>query len=703
MSLFDRKRIKADYIAELQKQTDPYAYYITKEKERAGGVRQESSPLVSCVGDSLEASIQEDFVRVEFGNGKLDLFDLFGEKSKYKNGRYLNGTAYFLFVNVNGEPADDALMRLFSGAKAPDGRIDSDLIYCDEDFMWKEDRVRHTPWLKPDWSPDTLLSFNYIGSLFAVRRGIAEQIDLLSVQEEPDEEVRLYDFLLKYTEKANKITHVSEILFHYFSTPRERIYQELVTRYGGAAYSAVRNTAFLRRGIRTPSWKEGAQMPLVSVIIPSKDNTEILFRCLDSIQNRYEEQEAGKLLPLSLLEIIIVDNGSRDEERNRITSYIKENLKLHISYLYNAFAFNFSKMCNQGAKQARGSYLLFLNDDIEVKDPDFIEKLLTYASASHIGAVGAKLYYPDSDILQHTGVTDLDCGPSHKLATYSDKEVYYFGRNRFTYNVLAVTGACLMLSKEKYFKVGGFSDRMEVSYNDIDLCVKLYEQGYYNVVRNDCVLYHHESLSRGADKLDDAKYERLASERALFYEQHAWLMEGFDPFYNKSLIPDTLDFEPNVQADHEKRNYENQIITKAKLSGKRNWRLNFHVEDFGLERAVGKGREDVYRFEGWAVLLKRNNAMYERRLCLQEKTAYEKKRCLEVPVSPKYREDVELVFQKAKNAKLAGFVCRIPASVIDPGRTYSLGMLFISRLWGRKYVTIGEYYVSRDGLFREEI
>ena len=716
MGLFDKKKVRADYYAELQKQTDPYAYYITTEQENAGGVRQESSPLCSYIGNSSEfPDIRKLYAQLrarnkscatrylgarvceahfcsimEFGTGALKLPVQGGE------------SPYIVFVSANGELADGALDRLFSAARALDGSMDTDLIYCDEDFITEEGRVRHTPWMKPDWSPDTLLSFNYIGSLFVVKRSLAEQIAALSVEEEPDEEVRLYDFLLKYTEKTNKITHVSQILFHQWSAQSEGIYRELVTKYEGTGYAAVRNAAFVRRGIRVPKWEPDAKTPLVSIVIPSKDHADILFRCLNSIQDRYGT-ETEALLPLSLLEIIIVDNGSRDGERSRITSYIKENPKLHISYLYNAFPFNFSKMCNQGAKQAHGSYLLFLNDDVEVKDPDFIEKLLAYAAAPHIGAVGAKLYYPGSDILQHAGVTDLDCGPSHKLATHSDSEIYYFGRNRFNYDVLAVTGACLMLSKEKYFKVGGFSDRMKVSYNDIDLCVKLYEQGYYNVVRNDCVLYHHESLSRGADKLDDAKYERLAAERALFYERHAWLTERSDPFYNKNLIPDTLDFGPNVQADYEKRDYRNPVIIKSQLSGKPDRQFRFHMEGFGLERAVGKGREDAYRFEGWAVLLKHDNAMYERRLCLQEKTVYEKKQCLELPVSPKYREDVEMVFQDARNAKLAGFVCRIPASVFDAGRTYSLGMLFISRLWGRKYVTIGEYYVSRDGLFREEI
>ncbi|MFT3982525.1 MAG: glycosyltransferase [Lachnospiraceae bacterium] len=692
MGFFDRKKIRADYAAELQKQTDPYAYYIAKEQEETGGVRQESSPLVSCMGDSEESFIREAYSVIEFGNGELELAVQEGE------------TPYLVFVNTNGELARDALNRLFFAAQVPDGSLDAELIYCDEDFITREGHVRHTPWMKPDWSPDTLLSFNYIGSLFAVKRSLAKQIEVLTLKEEPDEEVRLYDFLLKYTERANKITHVSEILFHQWGAQSGQIYRELVAKYESAGYTAVRKAAFARRGVGVPEWEADAEVPLVSVIIPSKDHADILIRCLDSIQNRCKGvPEPDMPLPLSLLEIIIVDNGSRDEERNRINLYIKENPRLHIFYLYNAFAFNFSKMCNQGAKQAHGSYLLFLNDDIEVRDKDFIEKLLAYASAPHVGAVGAKLYYPDSDILQHAGVTDLNCGPSHKLATHSDSEIYYFGRNRFNYDVLAVTGACLMLSKEKYFKVGGFSDRMEVSYNDVDLCVKLYEQGYYNVVRNDCVLYHHESLSRGADRLDDGKYKRLSAERTLFYERHAWLIEESDPFYNKNLIPDTLDFGPDVQVEHEKRDYKNPVIIKAKLSGKPDQRLHFHMEGFSLERAVGKGREDAYRFEGWAVLLKHDNAMYERRLCLREKTVYERKQCLELPVSPKYRTDVEQVFKDAKNAGLAGFVCRIPASVIGEGRTYSLGMLFISKLWGRKYVTIGEYYVSRDGLFREEI
>ena len=154
-----------------------------------------------------------------------------------------------------------------------------------------------------------------------VKRSLAERIAALSVKEEPDEEVRLYDFLLKYTEKTNKITHVSQILFHQWGAQSERIYRELVTKYEGTGYAAVRNAAFVRRGIRVPKWETDAKTPLVSIIIPSKDHADILFRCLNSIQDRYGP-ETEALLPLSLLEIIIVDNGSRDEERNRITSYI---------------------------------------------------------------------------------------------------------------------------------------------------------------------------------------------------------------------------------------------------------------------------------------------------------------------------------------------------------------------------------------------
>ncbi|HOO26819.1 MAG TPA: glycosyltransferase [Lachnospiraceae bacterium] len=677
MGLFDRKKLYTAFFNELKKQTQPYAYFLMEEENEARGVQYKSSPLVCMIGSFFTEYIVENYEWMD--------------------------EEYLVFIYKNGEPAKGAVAQLFSKTD----KLKPDLIYCDEDFITVPERRRHTPWMKPDWSPDTLLSLNYIGSLFAVKKSEAEQIRLLTGEECAGDDVRMYDFLLKYTEKINKITHVSKILFHRFGK-EEQITQMITDEYLSEKYKAVRENAFLRRGFQ----KE--RRDRVSIIIPSKDHARILLQCLESIKNKSKfnnldtEASAEKTL-----EIIIVDNGSCEEEKNKITDYIKKNPAMQIFYLYEPAPFNYSAMCNQGAREANGEYLLFMNDDVEVKDSDFIEKLLYYAAAPHTGAAGAKLYYPGSDLIQHTGVTNLDCGPSHKLAMHTDAAVYYFGRNRFNMDVLALTGACMMMSKEKYFKVGGFSDKMRVSYNDIDLCVSLYEQGFYNVIVNDCVLYHHESLSRGADQADQAKYERLAKERELFYTKHPWLRNRCDPFYNRNLIQDTLDYRVNVQADYEKRDFRNPAaVMKRHLFIRTERKLKFNIERTGREQAFDKKAEDAYGFEGWALLQKGDNALYERYLCLIPKMQVSKraafiniktKNSLQASVSPKYRTDVKDVFGNAENAELAGFCCRIPVSLIEEEQIYKVGMLFVSKISNRKYMTLGDYYATGRGYFTEEV
>lgn len=742
MSLLDRKKAKTEFCMELEKQTEPYAYFIIKEEEEIRGVLTTSSPLYSIVEfdaafdkapDKAETDKDQtedifSFMDNDNGNNKNSIYDKNNTCNEINTGK-IEKEHYIVFKNRNGKIAEGGIENLLNQLNSEnDEKLNADLIYCDEDFIDGKG-VRHTPWMKPDWSPDTLLSCNYIGNLFAVRLSVAKQVEVLSKEQEADDAVRIYDFLLKYTEIANKITHVSETLFHrdessvYSSVNNSSasnsltnrcadqatdqaadrnadhdtlIYQAFVSEYQKDKYTAVRNAAFARRGFRQPA--EQSKKESVSIVIPSKDHADILIRCLQSIKNK------GGFNIETAVEIIIVDNGSCEEEKNKITHYIERNVEPVVSYLYDPAPFNYSKMCHMGAKQANGNYLLFLNDDIEALDGAFIEKMLYYASAPHVGAVGAKLYYPDSDIIQHAGVTNLICGPSHKLATHSDSEIYYFGRNRFNMDVLAVTGACMMLSKEKYFNVGGFSDRMEVSYNDIDLCVNLYERGYFNVILNDCILYHHESLSRGTDMADDKKYVRLHAERKLFYERHSWLLNQNDPFYNRHLLQDTLDFRPNVQAEYEKRDYRNDKESLAKLPGnmtekqeKIQTKLEYHIEQTGFERALDSTVEDAYRIEGWGILLKEDNAVYERFLVLipVRDGKLSVGEGMQFRLSPRYREDVKQVFPKAKNAELAGFVCRIGQSYLGDMQTYRIGMLFVSRLRKhKKYIMLGDYYAA---------
>ncbi len=697
MSLFDVNRCKKEFLLELQKQTKPYAYFVAENETSKGGVLTNSSPLVSVV---------------EFGRAEQDLKCAVSTALQKKSD-------YIVFIDVRGRLEENAVIKLFSYNE--DGQ--SDILYCDEDYESGALLYRHTPWLKPDWSPDTLLSCNYFGGLFAIRHQLVLQVSMLSIDDAADESVQMYDFMLKCTEQADRITHVAEILFHnkwelyddsMESAVDSDIYRKYVEDSQCEKYEKIKQSAFERRGFRKNWWTDcETELPLVSLIIPSKDHAGILIRCLNSIlgktsfcRGNHEEIINGRL------EIIIIDNGSCEAEKEKITSYIhmKENNGWKITYIYDSFPFNYSKMCHIGANMATGKYLLFMNDDVEAGSENFIEKMLYYAAVSHVGAVGIKLFYPDSDIIQHAGVTDLNCGPSHKLATHPDREVYYFGRNRFNMDVLAVTGACMMMSKEKYFQVGGFSDRMEVGYNDIDLCVSLYEQGYFNIVLNDCTLYHHESLSRGEDHCDDKKYLRLSAERKLFYEKHAWLFDGCDPFYNRHLLQDTLDYRIDVEADYEKRDYRNNVLL-IKLSAlpkktcgflDKQKQPNFNIERVFRERALYPPTEDAIVFEGWSLMNKSDNRLFERFLCLlPDDDSLEE--VMQISVSPKYRDDVKEVFLKAKYAELAGFVCKIPVSYLHENKVYRIGMLFESKLWNRKYLMLGDYYATGRGYFTKEV
>jgi GT2 family glycosyltransferase len=201
-------------------------------------------------------------------------------------------------------------------------------------------------------------------------------------------------------------------------------------------------------------------------------------------------------------------------------------------------------MCNIGAKNAEGDYLLFLNDDITADNGQWIEYMLSKAVEKHCGAVGIKLLYPDKKTIQHCGVALFPNGPVHLLQGLSDDENYAFGRNRYTYNCIAVTAAAMMVSKQKFTEVGGFDEELSVAYNDVELCLKLYEKGWYNVNIAETYLIHHESATRGNDLLSEQKLRRLDKERELLYNKHFMAEnEGYDVFYPQAYSRRTVDFE----------------------------------------------------------------------------------------------------------------------------------------------------------------
>lgn len=447
---------------------------------------------------------------------------------------------YIVFTDCDDVVAVNAL---YEFAKLLNEHPEYDFIYSDEDKLSENGRKRHDPFFKPEWSPDTFMCLNYTNHLSAYRASLVRETGGLRTEYNGSQD---YDFVLRFMELSDnkKVGHVPKVLYHW-RMRRESTASDMQAKpYALVAMENLKKDALKRRGIKgtvesVPSMLqyrvvyENEENPLISIIIPSKDNYDILMQCLNSIWSRTTYPN---------YEIVLVDNGSKDEVKSRLQKLADEN---KITYIYDKKEFNFSYMCNTGVKASRGEYLLFLNDDIEICQDNWLSILVGQASQIHTGAVGAKLYYPDTDLIQHVGVTNLPVGPSHSFLGMSDKREYYYGRNWLNYNVIAVTGACLMLSKAKFMEVGMMDEKLPIAYNDMDLCFSLHDHGYYNVVRNDVQLFHHESVSRGYDTVSEEKMERLAREREYLYSKHEDL-RGRDPYYSPNLAVNRVDFAMDI-------------------------------------------------------------------------------------------------------------------------------------------------------------
>ncbi|MCD7981970.1 MAG: glycosyltransferase [Clostridiales bacterium] len=449
---------------------------------------------------------------------------------------------YIAFLDCDDVLAPNALYEV---ARVLNEDPELDFIYSDEDKIDDDGKSRFMPHFKSDWAPDTLMEFMYTCHLGVYRRRIAEEIGGLRVGFEGAQD---YDFVLRFTEKTDKIAHISKILYHWRVREESTAGTPEAKPYILEAAKRTQEEALARRNLRgevelvRESWQYRVNYlpevwPKVSVVIPSKDNYEVLKTCLDSFHELTDYPD---------YEIILVDNGSDEENRKK---YQDISNAYGMQYIYHREAFNFSHMCNLGGKAASGELLLFLNDDIEIIDSKWLKRMAGQAALPHVGAVGAKLLYPDGDTIQHAGVINLECGPSHAFTGFSDKQSYSFGRNRMDYNYLAVTAACLLVGKEKFERVSGFNEELAVAYNDIEFCFHLAAEGYYNVVRNDAVLLHHESLSRGLDREDKRKFERLVREREKLYSIYPQY-RGWDPFYNRNLVQNNVDFSNNSENKH---------------------------------------------------------------------------------------------------------------------------------------------------------
>lgn len=558
---------------------------------------------------------------------------------------------FILFVQKTGRLSDNAAKRIQAYFA---GHEECLILYGDEDMM-RENGVRENPWYKPCWSPDLYLDSFYFGSVIAVRRKLAEKI--LSGEEMTDDRI-WFDSAADIRDRMDALA-VAAGGFERNSHSIDRLPGILFHAADMSLWESYMETPSERLPVR--DGKDDGEV--VSVIIPSKDNPEILKKCLDSLKTCGEWQK---------LDVIVVDNGSSAQNRK-----ILEGLTKDVSYVYHPMEFNFSAMCNLGKQKARGRLLLFLNDDVEVCGNEWLERMRQKALQPYVGAVGLKLLYPDGVRIQHAGITNLPVGPVHKMQFFEDSADYYFGRNRYDHNCLAVTAACLMIDRDKLQETGGFNEKLKVAYNDVELGFCLWELGYQNVVINHCHAIHHESLSRGSDETWE-RLKRLEGERELLYSLHPELC-GKDPYYPKQLNIEGLDSRilPGYVTSRNTLQPPSWRRPSPKTAGYREDAcLMVRVETAGPEK-----------IQGYCVVLGDDNACYERYLLLGSgpdggsEQPPELLFCMKL--EGQYRDDLEQNLPDQKNVALGGFRVSRTGEKIASG-IYRIGVLAVHRISGLK-------------------
>lgn len=423
---------------------------------------------------------------------------------------------------------------------------DADYIYCDE-ATFKGNSINHmiTLHFKPDFAPDNLLANNYICHFSVFSRELLESGELFRSQFDGSQD---HDMILRLTAKAKHIVHVPRILYYWRSHKGSVASSIDAKTYAIDAAKGAVADHLARLGYRNFEIEstrafatifrikyELTSRPLVSIIIPNKDHVDDLSRCVESIFN---------LSTYDNYEIVIVENNSETAEIRTYYEEISRHPRVQVVEYKGDF--NYSKINNFGVQYAKGEYLLLLNNDTEVITPDWMEELLMYALRKDVGAVGAKLYYPDKTI-QHAGIV-IGLG-AHRTAGHThyripEANVGYMGRLCYAQDVTAVTGACMMVSKALYEELGGLDESFTVALNDVDFCLRVREKGFLNIFTPFAELYHYESKSRGSDKKDD-KAVRYQMEADRFRVKWADALAKGDPYYNPNFSLDHSDFTVN--------------------------------------------------------------------------------------------------------------------------------------------------------------
>ena len=407
----------------------------------------------------------------------------------------------------------------------------ADALYTDEDKVTTELDEHFQPHLKPDFNLDLLRSNNYICHFFVVQKSIVEKAGGFRKEFDGAQD---YDFIFRCTENAGEVLHVPEILYHWrthkastadnpaskmyaFEAGKRAIEAHLERTGTEGEVSHTQDLGFYR--VKYPVQGK----PLVSVIIPNKDEKETLQTCLEMLEKNTGYQN---------FEIIIVENNSTTDEIFRYYKELSGNRKIHL--LRWGKEFNYSAINNFAVAHAKGEYLLFLNNDVKSINSDWLEEMLGVCQRPEVGGVGAKLIYPDNTI-QHAGcVIGMGGIAGHMFVDMPADRTGYLHKASLLQDMSAVTAACLLMKKEVFEQAGGFTEELAVAFNDVDLCLKVRKNGYLIVYDPYVKLYHMESKTRGAE---DSKEKVRRFQTEIEYMRCHWIdiLKNGDPCYNKNL------------------------------------------------------------------------------------------------------------------------------------------------------------------------
>ena len=507
-----------------------------KELEKQRNYTFEYNPDILILKKKTDSKSKDRFIK------SLDMqtytkwkFEYFEEDEEIRQKVKNSDCEYVMLANPEIILRKDTL---FECVKVLNEFPEVDAIYSDEDYIDFSRQEYLNGRLKPDLNLDLLRSMNYIYQMLLVKRGLFLQAydfyDTLT-EEKSDSN---YDYIFKCVENSQNIYHIPKVLYHRNVNASQAMTDE-------ECQSIVNH--YMRTGIRATVEKTEysgiyrshyilKETPLVSIVIPNKDHVDDLKKCINSLEEKCDYKNR---------EYIIIENNSTENETFEYYDELIKKCSRASVICWRERGFNYSKINNYGVRFAKGEYILFLNNDTEIQNSDFLQEMLGYCMREDVGAVGARLFYEDGTI-QHVGViVGLGGLASHPYAG-APKETYgHMGRIHAIQELSAVTAACVLIKKEVFEKVKGFESQYAVAFNDIDLCMKIRKAGYRIIYTPYANLIHYESKSRGTEDSKE-KRKRFESEIELFEKRWRKILKAGDPYYNRNFRLDESDFQLDI-------------------------------------------------------------------------------------------------------------------------------------------------------------